>query len=231
MAAASANAQAARAEHPERASDGGRRVTQSGPLRAAPEAAVGIGGGGGDGFVVAARCSERRVAVGPRPSLLTFPLPHRTAVSREPGRWRPGADRLLLPSGRAVRGASQALRAEVSRPGAHLLPWRRGRSPAALRPGSLEAGGNCYPWGLGSGWGVSCRSLRSGSVHLPGCTHSFARPWLGGPVLCDGNALKSLMGSQYFLDCRVGWALFALASPTGEIRCPGVRVDDGSGVC
>lgn len=58
MAAAFANAQAARAERPERASDGGRRVTQSGPLCAAPEAAVGIGGGsGGDGFVAAARCS------------------------------------------------------------------------------------------------------------------------------------------------------------------------------
>lgn len=59
MAAASANAQTARAERWQRASDGGRRVTQSGPLRAAPGAAVGIcgGGGGGDGFVAAARCS------------------------------------------------------------------------------------------------------------------------------------------------------------------------------
>lgn len=58
MAEASANAQTTRAERPERASDGGRRVTQSGPLRAAPEAAVGGGGGsGGDGFVAAARCS------------------------------------------------------------------------------------------------------------------------------------------------------------------------------
>ena len=58
MAAASANAQTARAERSQRASDGGRRVTQSGPLRAAPGAAVGIGAGdGGDGFVAAARCS------------------------------------------------------------------------------------------------------------------------------------------------------------------------------
>lgn len=58
MAAVSANEQTARAERPQRASDGRRRVTQSGPLRAAPEAAVGSGGGGGgDGFVTAARCS------------------------------------------------------------------------------------------------------------------------------------------------------------------------------
>lgn len=39
---------------------GGRRATQSGPLRAAPGAAavgIGAGDGGGDGFVAAARCS------------------------------------------------------------------------------------------------------------------------------------------------------------------------------
>lgn len=58
MAASAANAQAARAERPERASDGGRRVTQSGPPRAAPESVACVGaGGGGDGFEVAARCS------------------------------------------------------------------------------------------------------------------------------------------------------------------------------
>lgn len=148
MAAASANAQAARAERPERASDGGRRVTQSGPLRAAPIAAVGIGGGGGggdgDGFVVAARCSERRVAVGPRPSLLTFPLPPRTAVSQEPGRWRPGADRLLLLSGRAgARGVPGPRRRSLAPP----------RAPSAL----TEGAGPCGPeaWLLGSREGIA----------------------------------------------------------------------------
>lgn len=70
MAAASTNGKTAGAERWQRASDGGRRVTQSGPLRAAPRAAVGVGGGGGggDGFVAAARCSRSggwRTGLGP----------------------------------------------------------------------------------------------------------------------------------------------------------------------
>lgn len=84
MAAATTNVRTARAERPQRASDAGRRVTQSGLLRAAPEAAVGSSGGsgGGDGFVGGrALLSERRVADGPGPGLLTLPLPHRTALS------------------------------------------------------------------------------------------------------------------------------------------------------
>jgi hypothetical protein len=58
VAASPANAQTTRAERPQPASDGGWRVTQSGPLSAVPEAALGSGGGGsGDGFLAAARCS------------------------------------------------------------------------------------------------------------------------------------------------------------------------------
>ena len=76
--------------------------------------------------------SERRVVVRPRPSLLTLFLPHRTAVSRGPGWWRPETGRLLLHSGRAsARGVPGPLRARVSRSSAHLLPWGRGRGPQA----------------------------------------------------------------------------------------------------
>lgn len=157
MAAASANAQAARAERPERASDGGRRVTQSGPLRAAPEAAVGIGGGGGgggDGFVVAARCSERLVAVGPSPSLLTFPLPHRTAVSREPGRWPRGQQApppLRAGGARGVPGRPRPSTPKSRAPARTFCPDGGG---GALRPRGQalwKLGGNRYQWGLGSG--------------------------------------------------------------------------------
>lgn len=69
MASSATNAQAAGAESSEPASDGGRRVTQTGPLRVAPVAAVGVGGVDcGDGFVAAARCSRSggwRTGLGP----------------------------------------------------------------------------------------------------------------------------------------------------------------------
>lgn len=136
MASSATNAPAARAERPERTSDGGRRVTQSGPRRAAPEAAlcVGAGGGGGDGFQAAARCS---LSGGWRTGLGfdsgTSPPPPRRGKSGAGVAAAARDRRLLLPSERAVCGASQALSAPESR-APRASARREGAGPRARGP-------------------------------------------------------------------------------------------------
>lgn len=127
------------------------------------------------------------MADGPRASLLTLPLPHSTAVSREPGwRWWPGPAGSSSPQGGPVRGASQALAALKSRAPARTFgPEGGGGAP---RSALGAPGGSRCRWGLGPG--VPRCSLRGGDDPAVGCTHSLARRCLGGPALWEGSALK-----------------------------------------
>lgn len=119
------------------------------------------------------------MADGPRASLLTLPLPHSTAVSREPGwRWWPGPAGSSSPQGGPVRGASQALAALKSRAPARTFgPEGGGGAP---RSALGAPGGSRCRWGLGPG--VPRCSLRGGTtlqlvvlIHWPGGV------WVGRP--------------------------------------------------
>lgn len=103
------------------------------------------------------------MAEGPRPPLLTLPFPRRTAVSREPGRWRPRTDRLLLFPGRA--GAPRPSARKSRAPARTFCPEGGGGAlnPAARRPGA-------------SGAERESRSVESGPRGLPSQPTRRERP-------------------------------------------------------